>query len=66
MKITKHKKRVTTEELRKAIRTRRRQLAFDKYPKELQDFLTRTGANPYLKDSDDIIEYRTLTITVKE
>ena len=43
-------KHLTTEDIRKLIRMRKRQLAFDSYPKPLQDYLTRTGMNPYKDD----------------
>lgn len=59
------KKKVTTDDLAKAIRLRKRQLAFDKYPKPLQDFLTREGMNPYMDDVESRIQYRDFSITTE-
>lgn len=62
MKNPLQKKRVTTDDLAKAIRLKKRQLAFDKYPKPLQDFLTREGMNPYNDDVESRIQYRDFTV----
>ena len=59
-------KHLTTEDIRKLIRIRKRQLAFDKYPKGLQEYLTRTGMNPYKDDVENRIVYRDFNITAKE
>lgn len=59
-------KHITNEELDKLFRRRRRQLAFDTYPKPLQDYLTRTGMNPYKDDVENRIVYRDFSFTVKE
>ena len=66
MDILKYKKHITFEDLRKAIQRRKKQIAFDKYPKELQECLTEAGMNPYEEDYENRIEHRTMTITVKE
>ena len=59
-------KHLTTEDIRKLIRIKKRQLAFDTYPKPLQDYLTRTGMNPYKDDVENRIVYRDFNITAKE
>lgn len=59
-------KHLSCDELRKLIRIRKKQIAFDSYPKQLQDYLTRTGMNPYKDDVDNHIEYRDFNFTVKE
>ncbi len=61
-----NKKHLSYEDIKKLIRIRRRQLAFDSYPKALQDYLTRTGMNPYQDDVEARIVYRDFTITAKE
>lgn len=53
---------VSIDELTRLIYKRRRQITFDKYPKPLQEFLTRIGANPYKNDPENIIEYRGFTV----
>lgn len=59
MKKTNRKNPLLKErDLRKAIAIRKRQLAFDNYPKQLQDYMTRMGLNPYEKHIDDMVEYR--------
>lgn len=60
------KKKVTDVELNKAFQRRKRQLAFDNYPKSLQEFMTRIGMNPYEEESEERIQYRDFTVTVKE
>lgn len=60
------KKHLKIEDIKKLIRMRKRQLAFDRYPKPLQDYLTRTGMNPYKDDVENRIVYRDFTITAKE
>lgn len=57
MSKTKHKDLGNFEEIRRKMLRRRRQLAFDSYPKSLQDFLTRKGLNPYEHDTTDCIEH---------
>ena len=59
-------KHLTFEDIRKLIRIRKRQIAFDTYPKALQEYLTRTGMNPYKDDVENRIVYRDFTITAKE
>ena len=59
-------KHLTVDDVRKLIRIRKRQLVFDTYPKALQDYLTRTGMNPYKDDVEHRIVYRDFTITAKE
>ena len=66
MQTTKHKKRVKTDDLKNAIRIRKKQIAFDSYPEELRNFLTRIGMNPYDADYENRIEHRTANIGVKE
>lgn len=61
-----NKKHLTFEEVRMLIRKRKRQLAFDSYPKGLQDYLTRNGMNPYKDDVENRIVYRDFNITTKE
>ena len=53
-------------DLSKAIAIRRKQIAFDKYPKGLQELLTRMGLNPYETHIDDMVEYREFTPTIAE
>ena len=57
---------ITLEELRKKIERRKRQIAFDKYPKNYQDYLTARGLNPYITDPDEQIEYKVTYIVKKE
>ena len=54
----KKKDRATLDDAWKAFRQRKRQLAFDEYPKAFQEYLTKRGLNPYLNDVDDMIEYK--------
>lgn len=56
-----HKESGSIEEARKKIFKRKKQLAFDSYPKDLQDFLTRRGTNPYQQETEDCIEHAELT-----
>ena len=53
-------------DLKKAIAIRRKQIAFDKYPEALQEFMTRIGLNPYKTHIDDMIEYRDFIVNSKE
>ena len=66
MSKQKPKKDIGTDEIRRKIWLRKRQLAFDTYPKALQEFLTRNGMNPYLDGMENRIEYREFIITAKE
>lgn len=62
---TPNNKKLSLKDLRKAFEQRRRQLAFDKYPKVLQEYMTRMGLNPYEKHIDDMVEYREFTPTTE-
>lgn len=46
------------EELINLIKIRIRQMAFDDYPKELQDYMTKRGLNPYMNSRKEVIEYK--------
>ena len=61
-----NKKHLTYEEVKKLIRIRKRQLAFDSYTKRVQDYLTRHGMNPYKNDVENHIEHREFNLIVKE
>lgn len=66
MNKSNHKNPLSKEhDLKKAIAIRRKQIAFDKYPKALQEYMTRRGLNPYEKHIDDMVEYREFTPTTE-
>lgn len=66
MSKPKSTKDINTDEVRRKLWLRKRQLNFDTYPKALQEFLTRNGMNPYLEGTENRIEYREFIITAKE
>ena len=68
MNESKHKNPILEKEhdLNKAFAIRKKQIAFDKYPKRLQEFMTRMGLNPYETHIDDMVEYREFTPTTVE
>ena len=52
-------------DLNKAFAIRKKQIAFDKYPKGLKELMTRMGLNPYERHIDDMVEYREFTPTTE-
>lgn len=64
MRKKEHKK-ISIDELKQLIRRRKRQIAFDTYPKDLQDFMTKKGLNPYMDDVETRIEYRDFTVSAE-
>lgn len=66
MKDKAKKKRVSTDDLSKAIERKRWQITFRNYPKHRQDILTRLGLNPFENRKEDRIEYREFTVDTKE